>query len=428
MKRLETIKSIILVFLIGMSLILSFSLWNFQPKYGTIQSKYVSEADIGGEEKSKRSVIKPKSIIFHKGDQYYSFHSVSEEMDFFERMYEWDFTDISAETPPRIDIYRELIEIQFPVPLKINFLEQLFSLEDWEYLPNWSFTEIFILPNKQLLTLDVYFVSLDGEQALRMTVNNSDVYMETMAPLNRETSLAKYVSLETEENIFYLPEKTTNLLKRSLAIEYIDPALLVNALFRNPSLVSHTIGETNYNDGQRMMQVLNDGRSMEFTNPIELVDHLSFIDLLDTTVKHINEHKGWTNSFFLDEINTRENRLQFKMYYEGYPIFSHEEYSMIEQRWEGQELYQYKRPLFKMTNLLNSEPVTLPSGVEVIEYLTENENYQLDQINDIRIGYRLTYEEGSLSVKLEPSWYLKYNERWTELVLESEKMLDKEGV
>src|SRR5690625_6221595 len=99
------------------------------------------------------------------------------------------------------------------------------------------------------------------------------------------------------------------------------------------------------------------------------------------------------------------------MYHDGYPIFSHEDYSMIEQRWEGQELYQYKRPLFKLTNLLSSEQVTLPSGKDVMSYLKENENYQLEHISDIRYGYRLIYEEGSFSVILEPTWYIKYNER-----------------
>src|SRR5690625_7192165 len=83
-----------------------------------------------------------------------------------------------------------------------------------------------------------------------------------------------------------------------------------------------------------MMEVLNDGRSMEYTNPIELKKHLSFYDLFNTTINDINEHKGWTNTFILDEAEVNANRLQFRMYHDGYPIFSYEDYSMIEQRWE----------------------------------------------------------------------------------------------
>src|SRR5690625_7176337 len=101
---------------------------------------------------------------------------------------------------------------------------------------------------------------------------------------------------------------------------------------------------------------------------------LPIYDLFNTTINDINEHKGWTNTFILDEAEVNANRLQFRMYHDGYPIFSHEDYSMIEQRWEGQELYQYKRPLFKLTNLLSSEQVTLPSGKDVMSYLKENEN------------------------------------------------------
>lgn len=426
--KLETIKSIILVFLIAMSLVLTFLIWNFQPKYGPLQSRYVSEVDIGGIEVTKRDLIKPKSIIFHKDNAYYGFHNITDEIDYFEAMFDWNFTDLTFEAPLRWDLINESVEIQFPLPIQANYLSDLFSVENAEDLPSWSFEKILIRPNKQLLTLEVYFVSEDENQSFRMTVNNSDFYMDATAVFSREHHLAKYIRLETEENRFYLPEKPKNIWRRSLAIEYIEPSLLVNALFRNPSLVSHTIGETNYNDGQRMMEVLNDGRSMEFTNPIEMNEHLSFQSMLNVTINHINEHKGWTNTFVLDEIDKNTNRLQFKMYYGGYPIFSHEDYSMIEQRWAGQDLYQYKRPLFKLTNLLNSEEVTLSSGLEIVEYLERNENYDVNQINDIRLGYRLIYEEGSFSVRLEPTWYLKYNDRWTELIFEQIKMFNKEGV
>src|SRR5690625_1030701 len=424
----ETIKSIILIFLIGVSLVLSFVLWNFQPKYGTLQSKYVSEVDLGGIETTKRALVRPKAIIFHKDNNFYRFHNINDETEYFEAMFDWDFSDITFEAPKRWDLFNEMVEIQFPLPIQASLLHNIYTVEKPEQLPNWSFQKILIKPNKQLLTLEVYFVSPNGEQSFRMSVNNSEIYMDVTAPFSREHHLAKQIQLQTGNDSFYLPEKSVNLPRRSLAIEYIEPSLLVNALFRNPSLVSHTIGETNYNDGQRMMEVLNDGRSMEFTNPIEISEHLSFSDMLNTTIEHINEHKGWTNNFILDELDTHTNRIQFKMSYGGYPVISHEDYSMIEQRWAGQDLYQYKRPLFKLTNLLNSEEVSLPSGLEIVEYLSENENYNLDQINDIRLAYRLIYEEGSFSVRLEPTWYLKYNERWTELILEPIKVLDKEGV
>lgn len=425
--KLETFKSIILVLLIGMSLVLSFILWNFQPRYGTLQSRYVTETDIGGEEMSKRSVIKPKQVIFHKNNNYYSFHSRKEEQEFFEKMYDWNFSELSFTPPVRMDLTNEMIEVLFPLPIQLSYFQHVFSIEKAEELPNWSSDRMLIIPNKQLMVLDVYFLSLDGEHSMRLRVNNYGVFVELSGIFNRETHLMKYVSLETEDKKLYLPQKAQNYYRRSLAIDYIDPPLLVNALFRNPSLVSHTIGETNYNDGQRMMEVLNNGRSMEFTNPIESSELLSFYDLVHYTVEHINGHKGWTNNFVLDEVNTHLKRIQFKMYYDGYPIFSHEDYSMIEQRWEGQDLYQYKRPLFRLTNLLNSEQVSLPSGEEIVRYLTENDNYDIDQINDIRIGYRLIYEERTFSVRLEPTWYLKYNDRWTELTIDPINALDKEG-
>src|SRR5699024_3451229 len=233
MKR-ETFKSIILVSLIVVSLVLSFIIWNFQPKYGTLQSKYVSEVEIGGIETTKRAVIKPKDIIFHKGQNHYGFHNALDAFDFYEAIYDWDFSDLTFESVLREDLVSEMIEIQFPLPIQTSFLQNLFSIDKADQLSNWSFEKMLIIPNKQLLTLNVYFMSEDEKHSFRVTVNNSEVYMDVMGLLNREHHLAKYVQLETEDHTFYLPEKGVNIPRRSLAIEYIEPPLLVNALFRNP--------------------------------------------------------------------------------------------------------------------------------------------------------------------------------------------------
>src|SRR5690625_4753147 len=60
----ETIKSFILVLLVGSSLFLSFILWTYQPNYELIyDASYVNEADVGVENGQK--VTSFKQIIFY---------------------------------------------------------------------------------------------------------------------------------------------------------------------------------------------------------------------------------------------------------------------------------------------------------------------------------------------------------------------------
>ena len=79
--KLETFKTIILTILVGISLLLTFSLWNYQPNYDPLyptSSNYVNEVDAGGIEETKRSIIEPINIVFHYDGETYGFEKRGE--------------------------------------------------------------------------------------------------------------------------------------------------------------------------------------------------------------------------------------------------------------------------------------------------------------------------------------------------------------
>src|SRR5690625_5645866 len=160
-------------------------------------------------------------------------------------------------------------------------------------------------------------------------------------------------------------------------------------------------------DRQRGMDILNDGGSMEVVNPIHSnKEHKDAMELLDQSLGNINGHKGWTDKYFLEEIDANADLIRYKMKYDDYPVYNGSGITVIEQEWFNQELHAYKRPLFSLNNLLTSEAVSLPSGKEISYYLENNDHYKVSSIQDIRVGYKLTYsEQASYSVMLDPSWY-----------------------
>src|SRR5699024_8893462 len=76
--------------------------------------------------------------------------------------------------------------------------------------------------------------------------------------------------------------------------------------------------------------------------------------------------------------------------------------------WEAQELYEYNRSLIRLTHEVNSAEKTLPSGVELINYIENQSLYDLNEIADIEVGYELKFlSNASDSMLLEPIWYVK---------------------
>src|SRR5699024_11125501 len=80
------IKSYILAILVLISLLLTFSLWNYKPNYERVfDTDYVDEVNLGGTKKTKAEVVKPESIIFKRNDNYFSFNQPTEKDDFTKR-------------------------------------------------------------------------------------------------------------------------------------------------------------------------------------------------------------------------------------------------------------------------------------------------------------------------------------------------------
>lgn len=239
--------------------------------------------------------------------------------------------------------------------------------------------------------------------------------------LNHE-EVSEYVKYGSSEAPIYIPKDSVSMLESTLVAGAMEPEQFVNVLFSNPSLVTPNIGEAYFTDGQRGMRILHDGKLLEFINPIQSTfDQMDVIDLLDRSIGNINEHKGWTNDYLLEEINKQLNGVRYRLYYNGYPVFNYQNLAIIEQQWRQNELYQYVRPLLYLNNILDTELVELPDANELIYYLENNSKLEVETIKDIKIGYHLSYiDEVSYSFTLSPSWYVKLAGNWTKIDVDEE--------
>lgn len=433
--NIETIKSFILTILVLISILLTFSLWNYKPDYDRIYNAphtYINEVDIGGAEVTKKDIIQPDLMIFHYKDNYFGFSRLRDQQNLYKDMQNWVIYDFNPSSKQANLDQKNKLEITFPTAIPMKLIGSLFHLhEDFseDLLPSWSFERIYIVFNEEDATLSVQFMSLDGEEQSEAIINNASIYNELMSYVTDEELLIEYMLFDSAKQLIYLPEAQIEMIRRSLTVKNIETSLLVDALFSNPSLVSHNIRESSFSDGQRALNVIQEGRSMEYYNPIESDDNeIDMIELLEQSIENINEHKGWTEDYHLDDIVMSTNKIRYRMHYDGYPVFNNIDLSIIEQQWRGHDLHLYHRLLFTLNDSLGGDTINLASGNELINYLKNNSKYKIDKINDIQIGYKLLYlEDASYSVVLEPAWYIDYDGSWNEVKFEDLENMEKGG-
>ncbi|WP_163969301.1 YycH family regulatory protein [Oceanobacillus halotolerans] len=424
----ETVKTIILTLLVGFSFVLTFGLWNFQPNDDLLYDQtYVNEVNVGGTEQERQDIIQPSSIIFHSNYNYFGFTDPMKQQQLYEEMQSWVLFDLQTVDQAEVPMENFQVEVRFPDALPMEIISNLFSVHEDETLPQWSFDRIMITFDEDSTSLMFHFIGIDGEHQAQAIVNNTASYEQMWEYVTAHDSLGNFIVFEHAEDPIYIPENPDAMIRWSLTVNNIEPTLLVNTLFNNPSIVSRNIsnaGEAYFTDGQREMRVFRDERNMEFFNPFDSTyERLDAVNLLDISISNINEHNGWTDDYQLVDLNHATSSLKYQMYFEGHPIFNRRDLTIMEQQWREQELYQYNRPLFQLNDSLGGDSIDLPSGHDII-YALENTsaNYNLENIADIQVGYRLTFQDSASNVlTLIPSWYMKYNESWQEINIEELK-------
>lgn len=425
--KLEAIKSIVLFVLVALSLALTLGLWNHSPSYERLyKPSYVSEVDVGGEKEDKREIIAPSEIIFSSNDQYFGFDEPKKQKRFYKEMNSWTLTDFVTGQytgEPKANYH---LKVQFPAPVPVEFIPSLFDLNEEPYLPSWSFQDLYVTVDQNKERLLLKFVSTDGVYEATSSVKSTKIFNQLEQYFITGKNLESYEFFSKGKNPIYIPESSVKMDRWSLTVEMMEESSFVKALFKNPSSVWKNTGEAYYSDAQRGMRISTDQLSMEFINPISSEEEqLDTADLLEKSISKINDHKGWTGDYNLFELDSKSQVVSYRMFYESFPIINEKGLSTIEQKWRDNELYNYRRPLFKLTSPLGSDTVEMPSGKSVLNMIENDSDYKIAEIEKIKLGYKLEYSEDYNTVSLEPTWFMKYEGGWIELRVD--KLQKEEG-
>lgn len=417
----ETIKSFILAVLVGISFLLSYILWSYQPNYDLFyDASYINEVDVGGDERSKADLIKPEKMIFHFPNQIKGFVLPSEQNELYKLIASWDLDEYSISDAGGKPENERFIEIVYPNLISASLLPHLFTFQQEVPLPDWSFDRLYIIFDEETQTLNMKIISYDERKQIEATFEKTAAYQDLEKYNEDHPLLENYIVAYFDRRPIYLPESARTLQKKTLVAGSINSELFINALFSNPLLVKSNVRDGYFTDGQRGMRLYYDGRYLEYINPIETnFEKMTTIDLIEKSIEHINEHKGWLNEYYIELVNASLGKIQYRLQHDGYPVYDMNSFALIEQEWREFELYQYRRPLLFAGNMLNIQDVTLPSGDEIINFLQRSSSFELEKIKNIQIGYMLNYSLEEHSLTLSPSWFIHYEGSWLPLNIET---------
>lgn len=426
----EKIKSIVLLVLVIISGVLTWNTWTYQPKYETIDSEMLHEISID-EKKGFSSLVKPYKVLFHTNNGHYGTVNEEKMEKVLSEMQNWAFYDfgnarsLNDEEINKLSHRDGVVEIIYPdlVPLDVYKHVLDFEIKD---MPNIYFERIAInLYNQNKKETSIYFIDSTNNKVYESHLSSRklDAFSKMFATVPKD--FVPYFSYQlNKKKTIFLPENKTKMKKYTYYPDHIEPEKFKNALFPDPSFVKKNIldDSVEYTNGTSLMTAESNTSMIFYVNPAQELDlteeNRDESQLLRKSIDFVNEHGGWTDNYHYFMKNEAQQKVAFKLFMHGYPVFNEDGMADVVQYWGKEEIYKYSRPNFVLEFPLPIEKeVTLPSGKEVLHHLSQDAEIQPDMLEDLVIGYRLLRDEENDKVMiLEPSWYYLYGGTWVRLI------------
>ncbi|QPA30930.1 YycH family regulatory protein [Thermaerobacillus caldiproteolyticus] len=431
--KYETIKTIILTFLVLTSIVLTWGLWTYHPKYDVMQNdEYIQHISVSNTQVDTAMIVQPSQIFIHKNNAHYGMIEEEEINALLKEMKKWTFDDFEniSTTIPKGNFLsflhgRGKIEIVYPDDIPIDIYRAIFQIED-KGIKRVSFDRI-IIPVEKQEDISVYFVSTNNRRVYKAVASNvSFAEIERLYDEKADKYPRYFAYNISETKSIFLPEKEVTLSRLQYYTDELDPDKFKEALFSDPSFVKKdllTFGEE-YTDGSRLMDVDFLQRLLLYVNPAaqNTMNRTSEEDsnLIQRSIDFVNEHGGWTDMYHFAEWDHEERKVIFRLSMNNYPVFNDYGMSEIVQTWGDNEPIKYQRPLFRLEIPDRvSVPMKLLSGHEVIEKLQKIKGFKKELVNWITVGYELVKDpEREKVIILKPAWFYLYGGTWREVPME----------
>jgi regulatory protein YycH of two-component signal transduction system YycFG len=436
----EHIKTTILIVLIGLSVVLTWQLYTFQPEIALLDdtARYVPSDSLNAEREERKltDVIRPEQIVVHQNN---SFAMIPSNDERFTKVYKNLLrsslieVDLLATGPFPKKPETDGVEFIFPTAIPIDLFLSLFEHSEEEFLMALTEVNRLYLYGNPGGDVHMQILSVEEERVIELGTNLPTTELATLLDSFSEFVEVRTVlepsssHLTTLSEAVYVPAEPVKVSRLSFQTSPLPTEFYKQTLFTDPGSVKYyqqSDGEDSYTDGNRIITMQNNGLFMEYINPV-------FIESQEKANKHIvqssydfiNGHGGWTDDYLLANWSSTDLRdeASFLLHVNGYPIlnFVGQGSMSLDISRSGNQVISYSRPLFELDNtpIDVSEKIDLPSGEEVLERLNEQEFFDPERVMKVVVGYEMVTRNTSF-VTIEPNWFVLYGNRWQKVTFE----------
>jgi len=418
----EGFKNILLVSLILISGLLTWSYWFYQPTYNeTEKTNYVQEKIFSNLEPDE--VVKPTKLIYHKGDLSYGTYSeemITSAINSIKKWNLFNFQDQSSKykNTAAINKFSEkdgFIELIFNDIVPLSFYKNYLKIEDNE-LPNVNFDRVIIHTGND----SIYFVSSEKKTVIQASVDKS-LIEDFTKEYARVENLESYTKLKlSETNSILVPSGEIKVNEYDFLKKASDVKSFKEALFIRPSTVKQE-GDI-YTDGLSIMKKNPKTSMIEYKNLVVGAKDEKKLEthILQSSIEFINFHAGWDTRHRYASLDEYSREVAFRLYIDGLPVFNEDGMTEIHLEYGTQNVKRYERSYFNLVDEpLDQSEVTLPTANEALKYfkIDKGKQYDANKLTDMTVGYKLIYDDNSATTLLElkPVWYYQYDGSWMDI-------------
>jgi regulatory protein YycH of two-component signal transduction system YycFG len=423
--KFETIKTIILTFLVGGSIFLTWSIWSYKPSYDTIKQD-VTNSSISVETKQVQDLIKPNKILLHQNHIHLGTVNSTEIDRIINELQGWHFFDIGTPKTVSESDLRSFIqgnnhmEIDFPNRVPFEVYKGILQINK-KQVSNVFFDRIIIDFEKGTQKeRNIYFIDTENRKIASSTVSNNEIQAFLNKTKQKETVYQAYEAVQIGSNYdTFLPKRSTTMLNYQYSVK--DKDELENfkkALFSDPDSVqkSESKDKIEYINSSSLMRADLTDNMLLYVNPAENADYTSDpSSLLKQSIEFVNDHGGWTDEYRYFDLDNNAHEVDFRLYMDGYPVFNSDRMAEIQQYWGENEIYQYLRPFVSLeVQIFIPSEKSLKPGKMVLKELLDNPNLQKNKLQDLVMGYKLQKDPKNPEIlSFEPTWYCLYDGTWS---------------
>lgn len=427
MKYVEQVKSILLTFLVLLSIIFTLLIWNYKPDYGLIEETQIEEVMVG-QQKELNDVLKPYRLLYRQNDEFFGTVSPSVLNELYSYLRTWETseldlinTNLSDEKMNGIIRTNNRVTMFFNEEVPLQVFSNVVSFND-KAIPGASFTRL-ILDWSTLETnnqLQLLFLNTEKRILYRTyadIVNTDKFLTEVIEPAK---DYSPYVEIERDSlRSLYVSKNPIQSTRYTYLIQEISPNLFKSIVFTQPKIVQRNIESEysdRYTDDTSLMTVDTKNRILNYVYPpAESIVPIPSSKLLKDSFDYINDHGGFTGDYRFSSMNIEKHITEYQLFLHGLPIYSNMTTTptRIITTWGENRIFRYRRPYYSIATEgeVYREQKELVSGEEVIEYI-RNTDDSFKDIDEVVVGYYFAQDEAFI---LEPSWFTISNNEWTHI-------------